>query len=343
MEIQPLIASYISQSANAIRQILNSSALNIVAWVAEAPIQSADLDPILRDELIEMHVSCEQDGLVWIDTSVFFEKDIQRANDFAIAFGEALADRVIPTATALLDTPPAIRNFLVGIVAIGQFLHQTMQESGLAANWPQWGGRYARSKVDFEQVCEVTHRLGPDLHSKGIERGLFYTAVLLGPGGPGYYLKPSEIANPATREYIGLLDRFLTDAFPMFLTGELDHPALQEAAGNVGLLKNGLPEPVVITRQFLQPYIATLNTVGKVTRDFYLSQVERIHSLLGSTTSGKQGVPDPNMTMHLWRYVRRGICQAMYAKGFFTDDAPETGLITVFFKNDVEYLTRLFN
>jgi len=49
------------------------------------------------------------------------------------------------------------------------------------------------------------------------------------------------------------------------------------------------------------------------------------------------------MTMHLWRYMRRGIYQAMYAKGFFTDDAPQTDLITIFYKNDVEYLTRLFD
>jgi len=174
---------------------LNTSALNMVARVAETPVRSADIDPILRDELIEMHVFREQDGLVLLDTSVFFEKDIQWANDFAITFGEALADRVIPAATLLLDTPPAIRNFLVGIAAIGQILHHAMQENGLAANWPQWGGRYARSKVDFEEVCESAHRLGPDFHRKGVERGLYYTAVLLGSGGTGYDLKPSEIEN----------------------------------------------------------------------------------------------------------------------------------------------------
>ncbi len=71
---------------------------------------------------------------------------------------------------------------------------------------------------------------------------------------------------------------------------------------------------------------------------FYYSQLSRIHAFLCATASGRQGVPDPSMTMHLWRYLRRGLCWTMYERGFYTDRLPETGLITVFFENDVDYI-----
>jgi hypothetical protein len=339
MKLRPLIASA-GKSANAIRQVLDERALEMVVRVAEGQVGSAELEPTVCAELIEMHVFREQAGRIGLETSVFLEEDIRRANHFALDFGEALADRVIPAAETLWQLPPDVRNFLVGIIAIGQSLHTTMKTEGLAVNWPHYAGRYAASKVDFEEVCEAALLLEPDLHIKGMEKGTRYTAFLIGPVGSGYYLKPSEIAGPVTREYIFALDGFLTDAFPMLLTGQLDHPALREAAEKIGLIRNGQPEPVVITSETIQPYLATLDTIGQVTKNFYYSKLSSIHELLSSTASGRQGVPDQNMTMHLWRYLRRGICRALYERRFFTDRLPETGLITVFFDNNVEYLNR---
>ncbi len=99
----------------------------------------------------------------------------------------------------------------------------------------------------------------------------------------------------------------------------------------------------MITNQGIQPYLPALDQISRIARAFYVDRLDSIHDLLCATTSGRQGVPDANMTTHLWRYVRRGICRAMYAKSFFTNRAPETGLITVFFENDVEYLNRLLS
>ncbi len=228
-------------AAGAIRQVLDDRALEVVARVTQDPVASTELDPVLRAELIEMHILREQAGHIWLDTSVFLETDIQRANAFALEFGATLADQIIPVAEPLVQLPPDIRNFLVGIMAIGQSLHHAMKAEGLAVNWPQYEGRYAGSKVDFEEVCEAAHRLEPDLHTKGMERGLRYTAFLIGPNGSGYYLKPSEVASPSARAYISALDRFLTDAFPLLLTGQLHHPALCEAAEQVNLFHAGQP------------------------------------------------------------------------------------------------------
>ncbi|MGE5223566.1 MAG: hypothetical protein ACM3PY_14105 [Omnitrophica WOR_2 bacterium] len=340
MKLRPIVAST-GKSAGAVRQVLDERALEMVAQVAGAPAESTALYPALCAELIEMHVFREREGQIWLDTAVFLEEDIQKANRFAQEFGDALANLVIPAAEPLLCAPPIVRNFLVGIIAIGQSLHQTMKADGLAVDWLRYGGRYAGSKVDFEEVCEAAHLLEPDLHNKGMERGLRYTAFLIGPGGSGYYLKPSEIAGLEKREYIFVLDRFLTDAYPLLLTGQLDHPDLREAAEKVGLVRDGQPEPVVITNQNIQPYLPALDQIAQIVKSFYYSKLDSIHNLLYATTSGRQGVPDRNMTMHLWRYLRRAICRAMYARSFFTDPLPETKLITVFFENDVEYLNQI--
>ncbi len=184
--------------------------------------------------------------------------------------------------------------------------------------------------------------MGPDLQTKGLAKGVQFTAVLIGPGENSYFLKLSQVAGQERGVYIHALNIFLTDAFPLLLTGRLEHPALREAAEQVGLFNSGQPEPVVITNEVLRPYIPTLDEIAEINRAYAYSQVDHIRAFLCSTTSGRQGAPVQNMNMHIWRYLRRGAARALYAQGLFTDRVPETGLITVFYENNVEYLMQMF-
>ena len=342
IQLRPLVASYLAESASATRHALNNHALDVITQVAKGTVDPVEMEPALLDTLIEMRVFRKVVGRIYLDTAVFLEEDIEAGNRLAIEYGEGLAERVIPAAAALRELHPNVLNFLVGIVAIGQSLHYSMKADGLAVDWSQWGGRFAKSKVDFEEVCEASGQLGPDLQTKGLAKGTQFTAVLIGPGENSYLLKPTQLTGKERGAYIHALNPFLTDAFPLLLTGRLDHPALRNAAEQVGLCSNGQPESLVITNETLQPYISTLDEIAEINRAFAYSQLDRIHAFLCSTASGRQGVPVQNMNMHLWRYLRRGVARALYSQGVFTDRVSETGSITVFYENNVEYLKQMF-
>ncbi len=162
MELRPLVASYSAESARAIRQALDSRAQEVIAQVAKGPVDPAELEPALLDTLLEMRVfrkdTCQDGGRICLDTAVFLEADIEAANRLSLEYGEGLAERVIPAAAPLRELHPNVLNCLVGIVAIGQSLHYVMKADGLAVDWSQWGGRFAKSKVDFEEVCEAAAR-----------------------------------------------------------------------------------------------------------------------------------------------------------------------------------------
>jgi len=68
-----------------------------------------------------------------------------------------------------------------------------------------------------------------------------------------------------------------------------------------------------------------------------------LETLLRSTTPGQQGVPPANMLLNLWRYVRKLTAQALYANGFFTDDIPERGTLTVFYENEAALLKQFLS
>jgi hypothetical protein len=72
-------------------------------------------------------------------------------------------------------------------------------------------------------------------------------------------------------------------------------------------------------------------------------RLDSLRDLLKSTTCGRRGVPTQNMMLNLWRYLRRALAKTLYAKGFFTDRAPETGVIAIFYENNVELLDRLLS
>jgi hypothetical protein len=342
MHLRPAIASYSGRSYAAIKAFLDSDVLDVIARVADSPVPQAGLDGQICDGLVEMHVFTEEDGLIRLGTAVFLEEDIQRINAAALQFGQELAAQVAEEAAWMRDEAPEIRNFLVGMIGIQQGLGVALRAEGTALDWRNYGGRYARSKVDFYQVCDAYETLGPDLQIKTVLRGTRFTAVFIGPGGESYPLRAQQAsgaADPAA--YVGYLNAFLTDAYAMLIAGELESPALRSATEQVGLFRDGVPAASVITNETIGPYIPTIQGVQRITHDYYTSQLGSFRELLRSTTSGRQGVPVENLMQNLWRYLRRAITRELYATGFFTDRVPEAGAITVFYDNDVAMLDEL--
>ncbi|MFZ5815993.1 MAG: hypothetical protein ACOY93_11890 [Bacillota bacterium] len=342
MQLKPVIASYSGEAYGAISRFLTADVLEVVARVARAPVGRADLDGSIRDELQAMHVLREERGLIHLNTAVFLEEDIRRVNAAAQEIGAELAALVAEAAAEMRDEPPVVTNFLVGIIGIGQSLGQLLRREGIAVDWAGYGGKYARSKVDFNEVCAAYDALGPDLQNKGVHRGSRYTAVFIGPGGVSYLLRPPAAGtSPAEPGYTRQLNAFLTDAFAELISGKAEHPALWSAAEQVGLVRDGRPEADVLTQAQLARCMPIVHQVGEITRGYFMSRLGALQDLLRSTASGRQGVPPASMMMHLWRYLRRAIAGQMYATGIFTDRAPETGLITIFYANDLRDLDAL--
>ena len=210
--------------------------------------------------------------------------------------------------------------------------------------------------MDFNQACAAYDELGPDLQTKEVLRGSRYTAVFIGPGGRSFRLPLRLAADPAEAEYIRQLNAFLTDAYAMLVLGRVDDrelrssglrasepcsSALRSAAQQIGLFVDGRPDTCVLTNESMARYLPVVRDVGQVAQSYFAGKLDSLRGLLASTTSGQQGVPAASMMVNLWRYLRRAIAREMYAAGFFRDRIPETGLITVFYENDVGILAEL--
>lgn len=342
MELRPAIASYTGQAFEAIKNTLDSRALGIVAQVAATPVARSQLDPIIVAELIEMHVLNDQDGLIRLSTTVFLEEDIMTINDATLAFSSELAELVIKAAPEMQCEPPAVTNFLVGIIAIGQTLHASLKRKKLVVDWKNYQGKYASGKVDFNEDCAALDVLGKDLQTKSVLKGARYTAIFIGPGGHSYLLEADYASiTEGAASFRRQLNLFLTDAFPMLITGQLESSALRAAAELAGLYRNSKLKTAVLTRTDMKKYSPIIQTVGYAVETLFSGKLDYFRSLLALTTSGKQGVPPENMMMNLWRYIRRAIAGQLYKSGYFTDNVPETGLLTVFYENDIAMLTEL--
>ncbi len=68
---------------------LDARALDLVARVAESPLEATQVDPELADELVEMHVLAREGDLLRLDTAVFLEEGI-RALELLVAVPEAV-------------------------------------------------------------------------------------------------------------------------------------------------------------------------------------------------------------------------------------------------------------
>ena len=344
MRLRPVIASYSGETFSRISQYLDENVLQVIADVARTPRESKDIKEDVRTELVDMHVLAERDGLVVLDTAVFLHEDIESILTVVTPLARELAQRVLESGAAFRDAPPEVTLFLAGIIGLVQGVGRTAKLKQIGVDWKGYSGKYAQSKVDFDELCEAYEDLGADYLNKTVLWGERYTAVFIGPGGTSFRsLAQPMHASTASRQYARHLIRYLVDAYAMLIKGEIQSAALCSAAEAANLFRQGRPRTSVITVETMSRYGSAVETIIDHASSYYGGELGTFDALLRATTPGRQGVPPANMMLNLWRYVRKVTAHELYANGFFTDVLPQEGCLTVFYENDIERITQLFS
>lgn len=337
MRLIPAVASYLGLQGQ-VRAALTDEHLMLLQQVAMQPLAVAEAPPNVAAELIEMHVLQVVEGQLHLSTAVFLEDDIQRVGALATELGKELAKRVMAVGSELQSASPEIRNFLGGIIGAAQGPSQLLRSTGQGIRWQDYTGKYAKTKVDFDQDCPAFASFGQELQVKTVLRGQQYTAVFIGPGGLTFPRFINAGCSAEHQEYRRELLRYLTDSYGQLLAGELKSESLARTAELVGVFQDGKPRPILVTEALFESYQAVVSRIASASCEVYARNLERIFAVLRTTTSGRQGVPPENMLMHFGRYCRKALAHELYSAGFFTDQVPQTGVITVFYENTIAAL-----
>ena len=341
MKLKPNIASY-SRWLDIQQYLSNESVLEVVALVAQSPRDKAEIANDVLEELIEMHILVEKDGLVKLNTAVFLENDILSILESIKPCASELANLVLTNGRAFQHAPAEIIIFLGGIIGFvqGVGMKLTQKNPDIWA-WKSYTGKYPSSKIDFDEICEIYNAIEPDYLIKSVLQGDEYTAVFIGPGGLNFEKLIFPKASDENRVYIRHLNRYLADAYAKLTTGEILSAALSSAAEAANLFEKGKPKTLVVTDQDMEKYSEAVQAIIEAASDYYAEKQPVFEVLLRSTTAGKQGVAPMNQYMNLSRYIRKLTVKELYAKGFFKDSIPEDGCLTVFYKNDVGLIRQL--
>ena len=240
MKLNPVVASYTDR--NKVIQALTADLLEVVVQVAQGPVQMGSINHAVLQELLDMHIVKMEGEVVRLNTAVFSAKDLVSVVDVASTLGRGLAERLLMVAHMLPPSSPEIRNFLAGVVGVGQGVSKLLREEKLVVDWKNYGGKYAATKVDFDEVCTEASLLVPDLQNKSLSRGYRYTAVFIGP-----------------------MDR---------MPGELSHVKLAREAEEAGLFVNGKPKDNVVTRDVYESYVPVIARLTEISYDFYTEHIE---------------------------------------------------------------------
>jgi hypothetical protein len=342
VRLKPVIASYSGDTFSSISRYLDENVLEVIASVARSPSRRSEIASDVLAELVEMHVLKEQGGLVVLDTSVFLRDDIESILNTVTPLAKGLAERVLESGIVFKDAPPEVTIFLGGVIGIVQGPGMSLKQKNIGVDWKNYPGKYAQSKVDFDELCDVYHDIGADYLTKSVLRGERYTAVFVGSGGTSFpTLTRLMNATEVGKCYAQHLNSYLVDAYAMLVKGEIQNDSLQLSAEAANLYREDKLRTSVITAETVQKYEAAVETIIDVASSYYEGELGILDELLRSTTPGRQGVPPANMLLNLWRYIRKLTAKELYAKGFFTDKIPEEGVLTVFYENDVELVKRL--
>lgn len=342
MKLRPVIASYSGESTLNIKQYLDEKVLKVIAGIARSPRNITDIAQDVLAELVEMHVLKEQAGLVTLDTSVFLKNDIERILNTVTPLAKELCQHVLECGSAFQNAPSEITIFLGGIIGLGQGVGATLMQKYTVVDWKNYTGKYAKSKVDFDEVCDVYDAIGPDFLNKSVTQGERYTAVFIGPEGDSFKAFTHAInTSDLGWRYRNHLENYLADAYAMLVKGGIQNESLRKSAEIANMYKQGRLRTAVITNETIREYEDAIQAITDVASSFYVGKLETLDTLLRSTTAGRQGVPPANMMLNLWRYIRKVTAKELYSYGFFTDTIPEDGTLTVFYENDVELIRRI--
>jgi len=342
MKLRPIIASYSGDTSSKIKQYLNDNVLAVIAGIACSPKNIAEIEQDVLAELVEMHVLKEQVGIVTLDTAVFLRNDIECILNTVTPLAKELCQHILECGSAFRNAPPEITNFLGGIIGLVQGMGITLEQKHIGVDWKNYPGKYARSKVDFDEVCDVYDAIGPDFLNKSVIQGERYTAVFIGPAGDSFKAFTYAInTSDLSKRYRKHLNRYLVDAYAMLVKGEIQNESLRRSAETANMYKQGRWRTAVITNETFHEYESAIQTIIDVTSSYYGEKLATLDTLLHSTIAGQQGVPPANMMLNLSRYIRKVTARELYSYGFFTDTIPEEGTLTVFYENDVELIRQL--
>lgn len=323
MKLKPVIASYSGETVSNIIKYLDDDVLSVIAGITDSPQNVKEITGNVLAELIEMHVLKEQAGVVKLDTAVFLGKDIEHIREKVIPIAKELGQCVLQSGSAFKNAPPEITIFLGGVIGLVQGLGRTEgKHNGVA--WKNYTGKYARTKVDFDELCDAYDTIGQDFLNKSVIQGERYTAVFIGPIEKNF----EAFAFPV-------------DACAMLATGEIQDESLLRQAESANMYWQGKWRTVVVTNKVFRKYEKSIESIRVAASSLYSRKMVILESLLHSTTAGRQGVPSENMMLNLWRYVRKLTAGELYKNRFFKDDIPTMGMLTVFYENDVDMIRQL--
>ncbi len=341
MKLKANIASYANYFK--MKENLTEELINIIYRVATATININDLDRENINELIEMHILRKDQEIIKLNTAVFLEEDIKKIYDLVFELGTELAQMLVQNCFELDKVSPETKNFLGGIIGITQGLSRYNHENDIATEWKEYTGKYAKTKVDFDEVCDLYNSIGKHLFNKTILVGKKYTAVFIGPGGNNYsYIFRALYSSEETRSYIDNLLKYITDSYAMLIKGEIKNEYLKNAAERVNIFEEGKPKDILITKELFQEYLPVVNKITEISCEYYSRKLDLIFEVLSDTTAGRMGVSHENMLMHFWRYFSIVLAKKLYEYKFLTDSIPITGSITVFYENEIKELSKSF-
>lgn len=342
MKLRPIIASYSGETSDNISEYLKDDVLEIIARVARVPVSVDKISNDVLAELIEMHVLKKQGGMAKLDTAVFLKNDIKRIIETMTPLAGELGRRVFESGKGFSKAPPEITHFLGGTIALVQGIGKSFAKVHVEVNWKNFRGKYAKSKIDFDEECDDYNTLGPDYLNKSVIQGERHTAVFIGPIGSAFKTFTFTINTSENgRSYRNNINKFLVDAYAMLVKGEIRSEPLMISAEIANLCKSGRWRTVVITNRTIEEYRAVINTIREVASTCYIEQLPVMEKLLYATNAGRQGVPPEKMMLNFSRYLRKLTAKELYKNGFFKDDIPKAGTMTVFYENNVGFLRQI--
>lgn len=337
MKLKTLVASYSGKARVEIEQYLTEDVLDTISGIALKPKRLSKVDPEVMKELTQMRVLREDKGLAKLATSVFLEADMDLFYETAASIGNALALAVEGAGEALLNEPPEVRNYVAGILGMAHSYVGELREGGWMDSWKDLDGKYGRSKVDFDQLCDAYDRYGPDLMIINTNRGERYSAVIIGPNTESFFSYLLEWRKTArddnTYNFATSLTTHLTDAFAMLADGSLQSKALLSAAEAAHMAENGRILSKVIKFDEAKRYAEIAAKIGAAVKEVARETADQASAVLLRTTPGKQGVKPEELMLNFHRYVRKLASQKLYLDRYFTDRIPETGISSLFYEN----------
>ncbi len=320
------------ESVLRVEQLLSDEVKELVCRVALESTSKRMLDPHICNELYQSRIFRTDGDTVHIDTAVFLEDDLLQFQTTVEKWGRDLAQRIIDLNVRLPEMQSGIKRLVIGMNGLDQRVFELLISGGYAFDHRSTRGRYAGAKVDFYEVCDAYDRFGPYLSGGYGFRGDKYAIKIIGQDHAIYDYVNAGISlnNDKLKGFQININRYLVDVLGGLLKGEISSPSLAAAAEVMGWMKSGKATVSVITKEESSVYSGVVKQVHKVINEFLGDTSKQMNALLIESTSGRQGVSPDKLIVDLMRYVRMATHRELYDSGFYNDNLPDGGNITIF-------------